>query len=79
MYEYITLYKRVRRYRSKLLLGQFIEVPDGWEDYAGAPVTIRVDTIVSFTDHKVYLTEDREINVFETHDEILEIIKECKR
>lgn len=36
MYEYITLYKRVRRYRNKLL-------PDGW------------------TDHKVYLTEDREI------------------
>lgn len=47
MYEYITLYKRVRRYRSKL------EIPDGWEDYAGAPI--------SFTDHKVYLTEDREI------------------
>jgi hypothetical protein len=53
-------------------------VPDGWEDYTGAPVTIRVDTIVSFTDHKVYLTEDREINVFETHDEILKIIQECK-
>lgn len=70
MYEYITLYKRVRRYRNKLLLGQFIELPDGWEDYAGAPITIRVDTIVSFTDHKVYLTEDREINVFETHKEI---------
>ena len=61
MYEYITLYKRVRRYRK---------LPDGWEDYAGAPITIRVDTIVSFTDHKVYLTEDREINVFETHAEI---------
>lgn len=67
MMKFITLHKRMRDWKSS----------NNWLDTYGAPVTIDLNTISSFTDYVVSFKNDTVLDVAEKHDEILKTIKEC--
>lgn len=46
-----------------------LKIPD--TEHKGAPVSIRKDDITHFTNFVVYLRNGEEVEVWETHDEIL--------
>lgn len=72
MIKFITLHKRIKDWKESTMYYT------AWLDTYGAPVTIDVNTISSFTDYKVAFKNDTVLDVAEKHDEIFKIIQECR-